>query len=327
MNKKAHILFTATFSTPFIQEDLRILTNRFTVTAIISSGVKSFFLYLSAIHTADITFSWFASVYSSVLVFLSKLFNKRSVLILGGVDVAKIPELNYGIWNSWWKSIIVRYGIKHADLILAVDGSLKEDAIRLAQYDGNNIQVLPTGYAPERWKPGSQKDNLVLTVANCHDMTRVKIKGIDFLIDVATAMPDTSFIVVGIKNGIASTLQFPNNLMHYEFVDQSELLAMYQRSKVFFQPSMREGLPNTLCEAMLCGCFPVGTNVGGIPTVIGETGFIVQYGDIHGTISALQQAMTMPVETKARNRIIKWYNILDREESLTKYISTLVHEK
>jgi glycosyltransferase involved in cell wall biosynthesis len=327
VNKKIKILFTATFSTSFIQEDLKILNTHFSVSKIISSGVKTIYSYLSAIRSNDITFSWFASVYSSSLIFFTKVFGKKSILILGGVDVAKIPELNYGIWNSWWKSIIVRYGIKNADIVLAVDESLKSDAIRLAHYNGNNIHVLPTGYDPERWKPGSQKENTVLTVANCSTMTRIKIKGIDFLKEVAAAMPETSFVLVGIDNEIAATLLLPVNIKHYESVDQSELLGMYQHAKVFFQPSMREGMPNTLCEAMLCGCFPVGTNVGGISNIIGDTGIVVQYFDILGVKKALTHALQFHDPIMARDRIIQLFNIHMREELLVTYISSLLNEK
>ena len=42
---------------------------------------------------------------------------------------------------------------------------------------------------------------------------------------------------------------------------------------------MREGLPNALCEAMLCECVPVGTDVQGIRTAMGDAGFYVPYGD------------------------------------------------
>ena len=61
-----------------------------------------------------VTFSWFASIYSSLLIFFAHFFGKKSILILGGVDVAKEKDFHYGIWNSWWKSPIIRYGITHA---------------------------------------------------------------------------------------------------------------------------------------------------------------------------------------------------------------------
>ena len=60
-----------------------------------------------------------------------------------------------------------------------------------------------------------------------------------------------------------------------------ELLNYFQRAKVFCQFSFSEGLPNTLCEAMLCECIPVGSNVNGIPKAIGDYGYILQLKDVN----------------------------------------------
>ena len=60
----------------------------------------------------------------------------------------------------------MRYGIKHADAVLAVDASLKHNAITLAGYPGENITVVPTGYDPTFWIPGTKQERIVLTVAH-----------------------------------------------------------------------------------------------------------------------------------------------------------------
>ena len=39
---------------------------------------------------------------------------------------------------------------------------------------------------------------------------------------------------------------------------------------------MSEGFPNALCEAMLCGCIPIGSNVASIPHIIGDKGYILK---------------------------------------------------
>jgi glycosyltransferase involved in cell wall biosynthesis len=44
---------------------------------------------------------------------------------------------------------------------------------------------------------------------------------------------------------------------------------------VYAQFSITEGLPNVVCEAMLAGCIPVGSNVGGIPELIETTGILI----------------------------------------------------
>ncbi len=320
---KANILFTSTFTTSFIKSDLQSLEKNYTVFPVIGSGYKTPFKYLKLIGSVDITFSWFASVYSSVLIFFTKIFKKKSILILGGVDVAKEKELGYGIWNSPLKSVLVKYAITNADNVLAVDDSLKIKAMELCRYSGENIKILPTGFDPGYWKPAGEKNNTVLTVANCPDAARVKIKGIDFLIQIARAAKDFKFIVVGVADYLLSRLDIPQNMKSVSFLSQSQLLIEYQKSKVYFQPSYMEGLPNALCEAMLCECYPVGTNVGGIPAAIGNTGRIIEYGSVEQGCSVLTEAITNGDGKSARLRIASRFSKEKREKELNSLIESL----
>lgn len=324
MDKKTHILFTATFSNSFIRTDQSILQRHFNVTEIFSSGVVTFFRYLRHLPDSHITFSWFASVYSSVLVLFTKLLGKRSVIILGGVDVAKIPEAHYGIWNSRWKSAVVRYGITHADAVLAVDPSIKADAMALAKYDGANISILPTGHDHEYWIPGpANRNRVVLTVATCDSETRFLIKGIGFLYSVAQAMPEQKFILIGMTDEIKKRHTPPANIEIHPPLTQEQLLPLYQTSAVYFQPSMREALGSTLCEAMLCGCTPVGTTAGGIPTVIEKTGYLIPYGDTHEAIQAIRSASGQPGSDQGRRRIIDHFSLQQREAGLLRVLKGL----
>ncbi len=329
MKRKPNILFTATFSTSFIQEDIALLKKNYSLSVIINYGITTLLRYFKEIQHNDVTFSWFASVYSSLLIAFAKLFNKKSVLVLGGIDVADLKEYNYGIWNSRWKSIIVRYGIMHADVVLAVDEFIKKEAMRLAKYDGNNIRVLPTGYDGNFWQPHGKKESSVLMVASCPDMVRVKIKGVDFFLDVATHNPNVQFILVGVAENISSQsqLQIPTNVKIIPKISKNELLSHYQKAKVYAQLSFREGLPNALCEAMLCECVPIGTNVGGIPTAIGTTGNIIPYGDVSAATTAIKNALSDSEAGKnARKRILQFFTIDEREQQLQNIISNLTKE-
>ncbi|MBI4535789.1 MAG: glycosyl transferase family 1, partial [Ignavibacteriae bacterium] len=87
---------------------------------------------------SDLTFSWFGSVYAGYTVFLARTLGKKSIIIVAGVDASKDKEINYGIWLSPWKSVIVKYAFRHADRLLAVDPFLQREVIRLAEYNGSN---------------------------------------------------------------------------------------------------------------------------------------------------------------------------------------------
>jgi glycosyltransferase involved in cell wall biosynthesis len=327
VNNKKKILFTASLSSSFIQEDLKLLRPHYALTEIIASGPAAIFRYLFAVPNADLTFSWFASVYSSVVVFLAKVFRKKSIIIIGGADVAKEKEYNYGIWNSWWKARIVRYAITHADLILSVDESLMREAIRLAQYDGKNILVVPTGYDPLKWSRGNtEKKKMVLSIGGVLTKDRFKIKGFDILLRVAAAMPDVPFVIIGIPEELQRQQQIPDNVQCHPFISQEMLLAHFREAKVFCQPSRREGLPNTLCEAMLCECIPVGSDRNGIPKAIGDTGFIVNINDEENIIHEIRAALTADEErgVRARQRIIEKFPLTQRDALLQEAIQSLM---
>lgn len=283
-------------------------------------------MFAQHLFESDITFSWFVSVYSSFLVLLTRLFKKKSILVLGGVDVAKEKDLSYGIWNSPWKSILVRYGLTHASAVLAVDDFLKQEAIRLARYNGSNIRTVPTGYDPEFWKPAGKKKPLVLMVASCPDMIRVKLKGIDVFLRVARLMPETAFRLIGVAPDVAASLDPPSNVECVPFVPRETVLDSYQQSKVYCQLSYREGLPNSLCEAMLCECVPIGSNVGGIPNAIGDAGFLVEYNNIEQTTRIIRKALASPSKSgkMARKRIIARFSLSQREVALTEIIADLL---
>jgi glycosyltransferase involved in cell wall biosynthesis len=63
---------------------------------------------------------------------------------------------------------------------------------------------------------------------------------------------------------------------------------------------MREGLPNALCEAMLCGCVPVGTKRNGIPTAIGDCGFYVPYDDPKAAAEAIKKRLAQETWEKGQ---------------------------
>ena len=318
------ILFTSTQLTSFISQDLDLLRKHHTVDHVTTRGIFAPFTILRHISGVHTTFTWFASVYSCAVVFLARRKKKRSILVIGGVDVARVPEMRYGIWLSPWKRPLVGYALRNASRVLAVDESLKEKAIRQARYSGTNIVCIPTGYDASRWHPQGQKESFVLTVAKCEDEWKLKVKGIDRLLECARLLPDVRFVVVGLAAQLAKRVG-PNVSPNVELVDmieQSRLLRWYQRARVYCQPSYSEGFPNSVCEAMLCECVPVGTNVGGIPHAIGDSGFVVPYGDVPRLAEAIEKALTSPVSLarSARARISEHFTLEKRESSLVRIL-------
>jgi glycosyltransferase involved in cell wall biosynthesis len=323
------ILFTCTHLTSFIQEDLNLLQKNFETKLLTTSGVGSVARIASEVRKTDATYTWFASVYSSVVVFFARVWRKKSIVVIGGVDVADYPEIGYGIWVSRWKALLVQYALRKAHCVLIVAPFQKEEAIRLAQYDGKNIEYVPTGYDPEEWFPAGEKEPTVLTVAKCENETRLKVKGVEMLLEAARELSHVRFVIIGLAEHLMKRLKAtsPENIEFVPFVSRKALLSYYQRAKVYCQPSFTEGLPNSLCEAMLCECVPVGTNVGGIPTAIRDQQFLVPYGDVGRLVEALERALQAPasVAESSRKYIAETFPLNRREETLVRILHEMQH--
>jgi len=75
-------------------------------------------------------FVWFAGFQAFVSVFLAKFFGKKLVVVAGGYDAAYVPEINYGVFTCWWRTIMAVFVYKNADVVLAVSQYTKRELIQ-----------------------------------------------------------------------------------------------------------------------------------------------------------------------------------------------------
>ncbi|MBI5022146.1 MAG: glycosyltransferase family 4 protein [Ignavibacteriales bacterium] len=318
------VLLVSAFDAPFIQDDVKTIENKFILKKRIGHGLPALVKIVFNTLTTDVLFCWFASVYSFVGVFVGKMIDIKTIVVVGGVDAVKDSELGYGIWLNPWKAKLVRYVFRNATYILVVDPSLKESAISLAEYNGENIRFVPTGYDPDFWKPLGEKEKIVLTVAAVDDETTFRRKGIDTLIESAKHLPNIQFIVVGVNENISAKINLPQNFRFIPKVPRENLLPFYQKAKVYCQPSRHEGLPNALCEAMLCGCYPIATNVNGNPTALGDTGILIPVSDPEKLTAAILTGLSADSGEgiRARARIVSLFPKSKRANEIIRFIET-----
>jgi glycosyltransferase involved in cell wall biosynthesis len=75
---------------------------------------------------------------------------------------------------------------------------------------------------------------------------------------------------------------------------RDEMAKVYQRAQVTVSISEHDGTPNTLLEAMACGCFPVAGDLESIREWIvdGENGFLVDSNDPIALANAVVRALS-----------------------------------
>lgn len=127
-------------------------------------------------------------------------------------------------------------------------------------------------------------------------------KGADRFVEMAAqltpAFPDARFLVVGDGaarpplEGQARRLGLGDRIVFAGW--RSDVPQLLKEMDVFVMPSLYEGGPTSVLEAMAMGRPVVATRVGMVPEVIenGETGLIVEPGDVHGMARAVRSLLT-----------------------------------
>lgn len=312
MGYKVLFIYSPAYKDPF-----RFLLNR----------IKEFFLCIIYIPKAEALFSWFNDYHTIIPLGISRIFNKPFITIVGGYDAVANDSLKYGLFLK--KNIRRAIGIwnfKKTNEIWVVDKTLSEGC-SFAKKDSKTISGIkyfipdlntpifevPTAYDFNFWKKKKIKiPKTVLTVANISDQRTFERKGIPIFSFLAEQLPDFKFTLAGMDYELKRN-SFPTNVKIIGKQNDQQLKSLYGVNEYYFQGSKIEGLPNVLCEAMLCECIPLGNKVFGIPEAIGDTGIIFEgLNDIKKVVKLLKEDKRKD-GLKARERIIKKYSKNRRE--------------
>ncbi|MCC5640518.1 glycosyltransferase [Nostoc sp. CHAB 5844] len=169
-------------------------------------------------------------------------------------------------------------------------------------------------------------------------------KGQQFLLNALTTVrnqhPACLLIIGEVRASQESVLQFyateqPENAQRIivtGHLPHPQAVAAHLRlCDVYLQPSLWEGMPNALLEAMACGCCCIASDAGGIPEVVihGENGFIMPRSQLHKLGEAVLECLAMPIADKsritqaARDRILTEYSIAQEQQQLQTVIDLL----
>ena len=100
-------------------------------------------------------------------------------------------------------------------------------------------------------------------------------KGFDLLIRAIAELREVQLLIVGegpLKEELVSLAQSlaPDRVEFRGNVPQAELRYVYAAGDVLALPSLREGWPNVVLEAIACGTPVAAAAVGGVPEILGD---------------------------------------------------------
>lgn len=132
----------------------------------------------------------------------------------------------------------------------------------------------------------------------------------DSLAEVARERPLSLLAVGGVREddaGLFALLQRRHPHVHVALLQAraaADLPPLYSLMDVFVHPSLRDGTPNALLEAMACGRPVLASRAGGIPDVVrdGRDGTLVPTGDAAALAAALRRLLDDPARARRLGR-------------------------
>ncbi len=300
----------------FVKNDYIILSKSFDVEKFQWHGKRDLLRLAVAIKKSDLTFVWFADDHAAVTVFLSKIFRKHSVIVVGGSDVACVPEIDYGLcMQSWHRRKLNNYALNNANLLIPFSNFAKNDVER--QATPKQMKVIYLGIDVERFKPRGEKENLIVTVGSMKP-SPFKRKGLETFARVSLHFPYHKFAIIGQteKSSLRILKDINPNIISTGYLKDCNLLRWLQQARVYCQLSAHEGFGVALAESMACGCIPVVTNKGALPEVVGNVGFYTPYCNTWETVEAIEKALKQSDGRKSRERIVNKFPLEKRANEL-----------
>lgn len=342
--KKQKLLYFYTAKSPFVEKDILIFSEQYRVSTfqfnvyqkkkLILILFRQFIFLIRHLFFAKRIVCQFAGLHSVLPVMLGRIFGKKVMLVAGGTDCVSFPSISYGNFANPRNAFFTRICFENCSLILPVHESLVDCEYTYQDRDfprqgiryflpklKTPIRIVYNGYDSRYWNRGGlekKKNSFITVLGHLNSRFTLALKGIDLFIEAAKAYPEANFTIVG-GSGIQLKNQ-PNNLILASNVWGDALVKLFAEQQFYVQLSMSEGFPNALSEAMLCECVPIVSNVGGMPDIVGNCGFILQKRDFKEVKDLFTLAINDPhlqeKETCSRERISRLFTLEMRQKGM-----------
>jgi glycosyltransferase involved in cell wall biosynthesis len=339
---KPNLIFIYPQKFTFIKTELRILQNDFKIKQIdlnwssklllpINLIIQFGFLFLN-VFKAKVIFISFGGYWSLLPALFGKIFNKKTYIVVHGTDCVDFPQINYGSLRLPQLKFFIKNTYNLVDLILPVSNSLvysvntyfakKEMCFgykhHFKEINTNNI-VIPNGIDTVFWKRDFSVKRNTKSIITVLSKKHFILKGGDLIIELAAKFPNYDFLFAGIeKNEIRCNL---DNVKFLGYVSSTELIRLYSSSQFYFQLSLFEGFGVAICEAMLCECIPIVSNVNFLPSIVDDCGFVLEKKNLNLLVNLVNIAINSDynvLEKKARLRIVNNFSFEKRKKLLLK---------
>lgn len=263
----------------------------------------------------------FAGYQTFLPALFSKVFGKKLFIVLNGSESVGIKELNYGSHLKPVLTWFCKFSFSNATELWPVSESLiagrnhflenkLEYGIKVSFPKlSPKYTVIPNGFFFEKWPERVAQNNPLSFITVISSYAQARLKGVDLILELANHYPDVRFTIVGDVN---SEFQLPENMTFVGRVTQTELVQLFNEHRYYLQFSAFEGFGCSLCEAMLSGCIPIGSNVNAIPTIIANSGAVIEHKRLEDAVEAIEHLEMLSDNEKKSKSLMARKSIMER---------------
>jgi glycosyltransferase involved in cell wall biosynthesis len=254
------------------------------------------------------------------------------VLSAAGCDINEYTKY-------FWRRLWITKALKGANHNIMVSTALKDKAIALGvpadkmtvNMNGSNASVFYPRDKQESRSTLNQPSNkkLLTYIGNFNEE-----KGVKYLVSafalIAKEQPDVNLYLVGdgpLKAELVeqiTTAQLTERIVFTGRVDHSQVPLYLSSADLLCLPSLREGCPNVVIEALSCGTPVVASQVGAVPDILASSGeplgYMAKPEDPKDLAEALLKALKTDFNIPAHFTWPSWQDSSDKtSEILDRY--------
>ncbi len=270
---------------------------------------------------------------SLAMVVVARIFQRPVALSIVSMPAPRRPHFRYYervidtlVWRSATLVIVNAIAIQQAL------HELRDMPLEKARVIYNGLEDMP----PKT--PEKIQDQGAVSIG-C--VARMDVaKGVFFLLDAFACLlkkyPELRLVLAGHGNASAELVRRAHS---YGIQDQVQFLGHYSGDTydllntfdIYVFPSLWEGFPYSIVEALRSACTIVATDVGGIPEAIthGVNGVLIKPGSTEAIIKAIEQLLSDPEERSAlaKNARLKFESDLELKKMHSRVREVLIQHK
>lgn len=233
-----------------------------------------------------------------------------------GIPIIVMSDRDIRTWLTSWQVVAEKYAFKLANCMTMPSEAIKRFDIERLGHSAQKLVVVPNGVDVEVASNEGLPEVSIEVAFGRQNPLRIgyvgriaePLKGVEVLLRALYLLKERGLeyeaILVGDgrDRGRMERLSYALGLEgRIAFLgERSDVRSLMQSLDLLVVPSLSEGCPNVVLEAMALGIAVVATDVGGTPEIIkhGVTGWLVRPGDPVALAHAVARRLIEPRETK-----------------------------